>query len=370
MTSETLNARTRKSLADMARRRGVNRWHSMTKSELVRALLRLATAKARIQQSSSTRRSNANGRRVLNGKNGSSAPKRSNRPREQMVVLKSKDLSTRNGDAVNAHGARNVLAGEICDPQWLRAHWDLSHESISRAKLRLRTDWHGAVPALRVIDVSGEDVNCVSEAVIKDVEIQAGANTWFVRLPARLRLIRLQIGYRTAKGAFFALAKSNVINVPQMTENLASRSGEALAQTKSEATREIPELLKGDTVLADSISPFTRPLGFSALDHFGPAASNGRTNGQFQFRIDTELVLHGLTKPGSSIAVQGEPVELRDDGSFTLRLAQPEGRQVVALVAISPRGEERRMVVLGMERNTKELETQYFDICHADSLIE
>jgi hypothetical protein len=42
MTSETLNLRSRKILAGMAKRHGVAGWHSMTKPELVRALLRMS----------------------------------------------------------------------------------------------------------------------------------------------------------------------------------------------------------------------------------------------------------------------------------------------------------------------------------------
>jgi uncharacterized protein len=369
MTSESLKVRTRKALADMARRRGIGRWHSMTKSELVRALLRLSSAKSKGARSGLSARTNGHAKSTARREGPSAPALRNSRAREQVVVLKSKDLSTGNEESAHQH-VRNTLTAEICDPHWIRARWDLSHDSISRAKMRLQADWHAAVPMLRIIDVSGEDIHCVSEAVVLDVEIQAGSNTWFVRLPSGLKLIRLQIGYRTAHGKFFALAKSHVLNVPLLTENLAARHMQALSESSSESTRKLPELRNGDAILADSAGPFTRPLGFSPLDHFGPAASADRTSGDFQFRIDTELVLYGVTKPGTSVAVQGESVELREDGSFTLRLAQPEGRQVVSLVAVSPRGEERRMVVLGMERNTKELETQYFDICSADSLTE
>ncbi|HEY2251765.1 MAG TPA: hypothetical protein VGH74_11915, partial [Planctomycetaceae bacterium] len=109
-----------------------------------------------------------------------------------------------------------------------------------------------------------------------------------------------------------------------------------------------------------------RPLGFSTLSHFGPAATEEREKGEFSFKLDTELIVHGSTRPGSMLTVQGDAVELRDDGSFTIRINQPEGRQVVAFTAMSPRGSERRMIVLGIERNTKELERQYFDGGHPE----
>ena len=68
--------------------------------------------------------------------------------------------------------------------------------------------------------------------------------------------------------------------------------------------------------------------------------------------------------------MQGDPVDLREDGSFTIRVNQPEGRQVIAFTALSPRGSERRMIILGIERNTKELERQYFDGGHPDGHFE
>ncbi|RIK77708.1 MAG: hypothetical protein DCC68_16840, partial [Planctomycetota bacterium] len=47
VTSASLNSHTAKDLAEMARKRGVSGWHSMRKEQLVRALVRLAQAKAK-----------------------------------------------------------------------------------------------------------------------------------------------------------------------------------------------------------------------------------------------------------------------------------------------------------------------------------
>jgi hypothetical protein len=74
----------------------------------------------------------------------------------------------------------------------------------------------------------------------------------------------------------------------------------------------------------------------------------------------------GSIFPTGTSTVLAYGVPLADDGSFTIRVNQPEGRQVVAFTALSPRGSERRMIVLGIERNTKELERQYFDGGHPE----
>jgi hypothetical protein len=58
------------------------------------------------------------------------------------------------------------------------------------------------------------------------------------------------------------------------------------------------------------------------------------------------------------VTVQQDPLDVREDGSFTYRVGQPEGRQVLAIAAVDPLGKRRQVVVLGLERNTKELEQQ------------
>lgn len=365
MTSEALKAQSRKNLASMAKRRGVAGWHSMTKPELVRALLRIAAAKraAASTVSRSRRRPAATAR--SGRKNGKSPAKRNGakngHTNGHVLPLRTRDLCTSEVDDRNITGRKNYIDAAVCDAQWIRAQWDLTRDSIRRAESRLGTDWHTAVPALRLFKVSADDINSVSEVRVKDVLIEAGVNTWYVHVPPEFRAYRLHIGYRTLQGSFFALAKSNVCAMPVLNGNVSAiKNGDHPRNHHSARD-------SADSIEVKPDGRLGRPLGFSTLSHFGPAATEERVKGEFSFKLETELVVHGSTRPGSQVTVEGaEPVELRDDGSFTIRVNQPEGRQVVAFTALSPRGSERRMLVLGIERNTKELERQYFDGGHPE----
>jgi hypothetical protein len=368
MTAETLKTRSRKSLATLARRQGVSGWHSMTKDELVRALMRLARAKSsapatRRRSLSAARRPSA--RPARNG----AATKRKPKQNGQFPVLRSRDLCTTEVEDRSPSGRTNYIDTAVCDTHWLRAEWDLTRDSIRRAESKLAADWHRAVPILRLFEVATDEAGTVSDRFVKDVPIEAGVNTWYVNVPSEARTFRVHIGYRTEQGRFFAVAKSNVCLMPVLNVSLAADiHGKAGTNGHSGADHhpangrssdgEKPEMRLG------------RPLGFSSLAHFGPAASEEREKGEFSFKLETELFIHGSTRPGSCLAVQGDPVELRDDGSFTIRVMQPEGRQVIAFTAMSPRGNERRMIVLGVERNTKELERQYFDGGHPEGYAD
>ena len=54
--------------------------------------------------------------------------------------------------------------------------------------------------------------------------------------------------------------------------------------------------------------------------------------------------------------------KLRGDGSFTVRLAMPDKRQVLPVVASTPDGVEQRTIVIAVERNTKVLEPMLREI--------
>lgn len=364
MTAEALKAHPRKTLAAMAKRRGISRWHSMNKAELVRALLRMAAAKdsaatrpARAARQSASlprngRKSSKSASKTGRLKNGHAAP--------QIAPARTRDLCTTEINDRSDSARKNYIDASVCDAPWIRVQWDLTRDSIRRAETRLGADWHSAVPALRLFEVSTDDVNSVSDVRIKDVLIEAGVNTWYVHVPPDARTYRLHIGYRTASGTFFALAKSNVCTMPVLNKKVASsRNGHPGGNGHSPGGIRDSQATEADGRLG-------RPLGFSSLSHFGPAATEEREKGEFSFTLETELIVHGSTRPGSMLTVHGDPVDLRDDGSFTIRVNQPEGRQVIAFTALSPRGSERRMIVLGIERNTKELERQYFDGGHPE----
>jgi imidazoleglycerol-phosphate dehydratase len=66
------------------------------------------------------------------------------------------------------------------------------------------------------------------------------------------------------------------------------------------------------------------------------------------------MIVFGSTKADAHVTLSGEPVKLRPDGSFTVRLSMPDKRQVIPIVAASRDGLEQRTVVIAIERNTKE----------------
>jgi hypothetical protein len=77
---------------------------------------------------------------------------------------------------------------------------------------------------------------------------------------------------------------------------------------------------------------------------------------KFWMVVDCELIVYGATEPDAKVTVQGRPINLRPDGSFTLRYALPDGKQVIPVKAISADEIEERTITPIVSRETKSSE--------------
>ena len=69
-------------------------------------------------------------------------------------------------------------------------------------------------PVIRVLDVSADENRRSVEKTIKDVPIHGGINHWYIEVGNPPGVYQLQIGYLTASGRFFGLARSNIVTTP------------------------------------------------------------------------------------------------------------------------------------------------------------
>ena len=84
-----------------------------------------------------------------------------------------------------------------------------------------------------------------------------------------------------------------------------------------------------------------------------------------ELRLHAELIVHGSTDPHAELKLLGDRIPISRDGTFSHRFSLPEGRQVIDAVVTTRNGCHQRTIVLGIERNTKELEPQWFDEINA-----
>jgi hypothetical protein len=99
------------------------------------------------------------------------------------------------------------------------------------------------------------------------------------------------------------------------------------------------------------------PPGPSGPEEEGASAvSSQRESRPFHFVVHTELVVYGAAEPGAAVTLQGAPVALRSDGSFSLRFELPDGQQILRAVAVSRDGKVERVITPVVTRRTTEQE--------------
>jgi hypothetical protein len=244
----------------------------------------------------------------------------------------------------------------VRDPYWLHAYWELAPRSVERAQSALGQHWHTTKPVLRVFQVSNDD----SAVICREIVIHGGVNHWYVDVQNPPHKYRMEIGYLTAGGQFYCLARSNTVMTPpagtsdSVDENWADIDQNAdriFAMSGGYSDRgtslELQELLE---------ERLRRPMGTPMQTRYGTGAAGVCADGrELPFAVDAELIVYGVSHPHAHVTLQGEPVALKSDGSFVARMQLPDRRQVIPVIASSPDGVEQRTIILAVERNTKVL---------------
>jgi len=370
MIAETLKGCNKRHLAQMAKEQGIEGWHAMRKDQLIRALThprssprtngrRKATPLAAMNGAASNR----NGSRKKS--DGADRSHTRNFPSDRSSLVASVP-ATPNQTLDHACQKDRIIV-LTRDSYWLHAYWELSRTTLQRAQAALGQDWHAARPILRVMDVSSEDTTSATERHIRDIPIHGGVNNWYVDVLEPPRSYRIDIGYLSRRGKFYVLARSKHVTPPRagvtdsLDENWANvqKQFDRIQNPSSQGQGPGNHAFQLD--LRDLFEErLRRPMCSAVLQNLSTAImpTLGR---DFHFQIDAELIVYGTTEPNARVTLQGEPVQLRSDGSFTVRFSLPDSRQIIPAVAASADGIEERTIVLAVERNTKELEPMIHD---------
>lgn len=264
---------------------------------------------------------------------------------------------------------RDRLVLMVRDSYWLQAHWEVSRASVDRIRAAMNEFWHTAKPVLRLLEVDAGSTTSTSERVVREVEVHGGVNNWYLDVSDPPHSYRADLGYLGANGRFYSLARSNAVTTPRpgvgealdqnwddIAENFEKVYALSGGYDESQECNELKELFE-ERLNRSMDSPLASKYGVGA-----DTASNRRAD--LELDVDAELIVFGRTKPDAHVLLAGQPVRLREDGSFLVRKGLPDRRQVLPVVAGSRDGMEQRTVILAIERNTKVMEPLTRDTVH------
>ena len=255
----------------------------------------------------------------------------------------------------------------VRDAFWLHAHWDITRQTVERVRVSIAEHWHTAKPIIRMLKLDDNGTTNNAETVYKDIEIHGGVRNWYIETESPGCSYKVQLGYITANGRFYELVRSNTVTMPVAGSKEVVDDHWADIAKDAERIYAMSGGYNEDTQSGDLAEVFEerlkRTMDTDVLSQFGAGAEGGlKRSKQFHFEVDAELVVFGNSHPDAHVNVGGEPVKVRPDGSFSIRLPLPDRRQVLPATAKSRDGVDEQTVVIAVERNTKIMEPLTIDV--------
>ena len=263
-------------------------------------------------------------------------------PAEEFPLPRGKDLPQNYG--------QDRLVLMVRDPYWGHAYWEITQGTLDLAASELGSEHEGSVSILRIYEIEGGEPRPSF-----DIELGGNATNWYINFGKPGASFCVDIGIRTGSGRFYSLARSNSVTMPPI--EMSAVIDEKWMSLQEEFER-MYALSGGFAVGASSIEMrqmFEKRLreeisSGSLFSMMSPVYKEKKRG--FWLNVDTELIVYGATEPDAAVTVQGSPIKLRSDGTFTLRFALPDGKQTIEVAACSADQKETRTITPEVERQT------------------
>ena len=245
----------------------------------------------------------------------------------------------------------------VRDPWWIYSYWEITQDREDRVKNEIKK--RGLNPErsiLRVYDVTDVDFNGSNAHSSFDINLEGLAMTWYINVGTPNRSWIVEIGILTSNDEFFVLARSNCVKTPRfgmsdvideewmcLDEDYWKMFGLSGGFGLGKGSMALKQMFKKrlmQQVTSGGVSSLASPV------------KKMKAKKGFWLIVDAELIVYGQTVPNANVTVQGRPIRLRKDGTFTLRFALPDGKQEIPVVATSHDGDDTKTITPVVTRRT------------------
>jgi len=246
----------------------------------------------------------------------------------------------------------------VRDPWWIFSYWEIRRDKEEEILRRIESAGDEKQKSvLRIYDVTDVNFNGKNAHTYFDIDLNGLANSWYINVGKPGRAWIVDIGIVTKKGGFYLLARSNTVKTPRfgMSDQLDAEwmmpedeywkmfslsggfgVGKGSFEVREMAKRHLEEQLSSGA-LSSGASVFRRPP----------------SERKFWLVVNCELIVYGATEADAKVTMQGRPMKLRPDGTFSARFALPDGVQVIPVEATSNDGLDTRRITPTVTRKTK-----------------
>ncbi|WP_208345526.1 DUF4912 domain-containing protein, partial [Aetokthonos hydrillicola] len=172
--------------------------------------------------------------------------------------------------------------------------WGYACWEVSESQKQALRQQGASQLVLRLYDVTDIDLSYQNPKLIQQYECEEMIHDRYVAIPASDRDYIAEIGYITNDKRWLLLARSEIVRV------------------------------------------FDRP------------------DPNFWFVADAELIIHGAAEPGSQVAIDGDFIKVRPDGTFHLRIPFKDKLMNYAMTAVAANGENTKTIQMNFSQENSD----------------
>ncbi len=245
---------------------------------------------------------------------------------------------------------KDTMVLAVRDPWWIYTYWEVKEETWNKHRREIGDEFNRSKVILRVYDVSNINFNGSNANRYFDIHIRPDSASWYIDVGAPGRSWCVDLGILLPGGRFITVLRSNVVETPldgpswitdeewMIPDDMFFKLyGMGFGLGKSSVAGAIwRKGVVSSPGIASMASPVKKGIPRS-----------------FWLEVNCELIVYGATEPDAKVTVQGKPIPLRRDGTFTLRFALPDGKQVIPVKAVSKDNLDKRTITPIVKRETK-----------------
>lgn len=238
------------------------------------------------------------------------------------------------------------------DPRWLHTYWEIKEQTLVGLKNKLGDDFYRAKRVLRVYDVTNIIFNGFNAHKFFDVCVNDFATSWYLDTSGSGCSWCVDLGLMLPDGRFITILRSNIVQTPLDGPSWVTDEEWMIPEEMFARLYGMGFGLGKSSPVGGAWQERVKQGLFSSGLSSSPVKKEVKAR-NFWLKVDCELIVYGATQPDAAVSVQGEPIKLRPDGTFTLRYYLPDGKQIIPVKAVAADKLEERTITPIVTRETK-----------------
>ena len=261
------------------------------------------------------------------------------------------------------------------EPGWVYAYWEITDTTRQWALQQFAPEARDQVRSvIRILSFEPKGQGEHGEQELVAFEVPSLNHSWHIGIDREAGTVAAVFGFLGPDGNFVEAVRSRAVTVPSGSESpfideqwLTLR---ALYESRTVGTQSSPGLWMSRSLTQHifghklPFSPGISSPGISSPGVFGTAPTEswelaGTNPDDLGLSVDTRVILSGRARPGSKVTINGDPIPIASDGSFTVQYQLDDTTLVLPIEALSADGQQRLRITPVIRRDTYFQESRY-----------